>query len=405
MMFWLAFALRNLRRNTRRSLFAIFVVAISAAAACLAAGYINATTHAVREEMIRGGVGHLQIATSAEFEGVAMRPFEHAMPAEIAAEATRAARAAPGHRFALPRLLGEALISNGDLAIGVAYAAIDPKREPSAMPRGLALVAGGLFGDDPHEIILGAELARRLGLKPGDDVTLLGSTTRGGVNASDVRLVGIFRTGVQEIDLRTAYVPLDFARDLARTDRVSRVALLLANTAETEATAARLAAALPGLAVKTWRELAPVVEQIRVMFIQQFTVFGAILALVVFLSVMSVVLAALMERVREVGTLRAIGLGRGRLAWVFLLEGAGLGVIGAVLGVGLAILVQIGLGFFRVMLPPPPGRSLPVPLLIAFDGWIAASVIGALVIIAAGAAVIASRRILSLKIVEALNHV
>jgi putative ABC transport system permease protein len=112
------------------------------------------------------------------------------------------------------------------------------------------------------------------------------------------------------------------------------------------------------------------------------------------------------ERTAEIGTLRAIGLRRSGIRAMFVGEGIVLGCFGAVLGIGVALLLawtinQIGLTWI------PPGRVDPVPLAVSLAGeygMMLASAVG-LVAVAALSALLPAARASRMNIVDALRHV
>jgi putative ABC transport system permease protein len=137
----------------------------------------------------------------------------------------------------------------------------------------------------------------------------------------------------------------------------------LKNTSDTKAVAARLAAAPPpsalsGLTVRSWEQLSPYYRQANSAYQMVLGVTRLIVLIVALFSISGTLSLAVLERLREIGTLRAFGTKRFRILVMFMLEGLILGVcgafIGGVAGAGVSALINAGGG---LTMPPQPGTS------------------------------------------------
>jgi len=125
----------------------------------------------------------------------------------------------------------------------------------------------------------------------------------------------------------------------------------------------------------------------------------------VFFSVANTLAMAVVERTREIGTLRALGALPEEIVGQFLREGALIGSIGAVLGTLLAGVVVVALPHLGLMMPPPPGRSVGYPLLVNASLPLYVFTDAAIIGLCAVAAWFVSRKAAKKPIVEALSHV
>src|SRR5690606_10730559 len=107
--------------------------------------------------------------------------------------------------------------------------------------------------------------------------------------------------------------------------------------------------------------------QVVSLYTALFSVLGVIILAVVLLSGSNAMLMSLMERVREQGTLRAIGIPTHRIFKSFLYEGAIVGLIGGLFGVILTVIIALSINLIGIDMPPPPGRSTPYPLVIFLE--------------------------------------
>ena len=366
---WLILAARNVLRNRRRTLLTAGIFAAGTLALLSAFGFVTATFHGLREATIAAQVGHLQIGAPGQFDSFERKPLSTAMsPAQLDG-ARRALDALPEVRYAMRRLLFEGLIAHGERTLTTVGSGVEPELETrlsgvfSQVVEGESL-SGETHGDEAMQALVAVDLARALGVKPGDQVTIMSTTERGGLNGVDLRVQGLYRTGVPELDRRAVLLPLDAAQALLDTDKVSRLVAVIDRTERTDTMAAALAQSLQGLEVRGWKSLATFYAQVVSLYGDLFMVLGVIIGVVVLLAVSNAMLMSLMERVREQGMLLAIGIPSRRVVANFLTEGAIVGFLGALSGLVLAALVAFGVNLAGIQMPPPPGRTTPYPLLI-----------------------------------------
>ena len=400
---WLQFAWRNTLRNRRRSAVTVLIAALGTAAMLLAGGFALSTYEALAEASART-TGHLVVGLPAHFERDEDTPLQNGLRDWPALRARLLAD--PSVRQVLPRVEFTGLISNGDKSTVMMAVGIAPDEEFGIKGPFLTVHSGQvLAGDDRAAVMLGADLARSLKATPGSSLTLLASTTEGALNALDVTVKGTFSTGVPEIDKRLVYTDVATAQRLLVTDRISSAGVFLDDMASTAAAGQRLAQALPGLAVKDWVALAPFYRSVRDLYNRIFGALGLIIGVIVVFVVTNAMAMAIIERTREIGTLRAMGTLPRQLIGSFALEGLVLGGIGTAVGALVALLVSLALLVFPVQMPPPPGRSVGYPLLVSIDPALYALTIGAVLVLAVAAAALVARRTVHLQVVDALAHV
>ena len=261
-----------------------------------------------------------------------------------------------------------------------------------------------LAGTEPLQVMLGEGLARSLKAEPGSSLTLLASTTEGVLNALDVTVAGTFATGVPEMDKRLVYTDVATAQRLLVSPRVSSLGVFLDRMEATPAAQQRLQALWPALQVQTWEQQAAFYRGVRALYDRIFGALGLIIGVIVLFVVTNAMAMTVIERTREVGTLRALGTLPGQLVRSFALEGLSLGGLGACLGALLAGAVTLSLLLFPVEMPPPPGRSVGYPLQIAFDPTLYGATLPAVFVLAGVAAALVARRTVKLPVVDALGH-
>jgi putative ABC transport system permease protein len=157
--------------------------------------------------------------------------------------------------------------------------------------------------------------------------------------------------------------------------------------------------------VQTWVDQAVFYRSVRDLYNRIFGALGLIIGVIVVFVVANAMAMAVIERTREVGTLRALGTLPGQLVRSFALEGLLLGGVGAAVGAALALAVTVALLVFPVQMPPPPGRSVGYPLQVAFDGSLYGLTLLAMLTLAALASALVARRTVATPVVDALAHV
>jgi putative ABC transport system permease protein len=146
-------------------------------------------------------------------------------------------------------------------------------------------------------------------------------------------------------------------------------------------------------------------RSVKELYNRIFGALGLIIGVIVVFVVTNAMAMAIVERTREIGTLRALGTLPGQLVRSFALEGLVLGGSGALLGALVALGVSGGLLLFPVEMPPPPGRSVGYPLQIAMDPLLYAGTLAAMVLLAMLASALVARRTVQRPVVDALAHV
>ena len=399
---WLKFAWLNTLRNRRRSLVTVAIAALGTAAILLAGGFALSTYHALAQAAARS-TGHLVIGQPAQFTSDEDTPLQHGLDDVAALRARLLADRAV--RQVLPRVEFSGLISNGDKSTVMMANGVDPDGEFSVKGPFLTIAAGDvLAGADRAEVMLGDGLARSLKAVPGSGLTLLASTTDGALNALDVRVKGVFSTGVPEIDKRLVYTDLATAQKLLNTTRVSTLGVFLDRMESTAPARERVAASFPSLTVQTWLDQAFFYRSVRDLYNRIFGALGLIIGVIVIFVVANAMAMAIIERTREIGTLRALGTLPSQLLRTLALEGMLLGGTGALLGAGLAGAVSLLLYVVPVQMPPPPGRSSGYPLTIEIDPLMFAATVLAMLLLAMAAAALVARKTVHTPVVDALAH-
>ena len=400
---WLKFAWQNTLRNRRRSLVTVAIAALGTAAILLAGGFALFTYQALAQAAARN-TGHLIVGQPAQFTKDEDTPLQHGLDNADALKATLLAD--PAVRQVLPRIAFSGLVSNGDKSTVMLATGVEPDAEFAVKGPFLNMTAGQVLasGTKDAEVMLGEGLAKSLKAEPGTSLTLLASTTDGALNALDVRVKGVFSTGVPDIDKRLVYTDIATAQKLLNTQRISTLGVFLNRMEATNPAQQRIAAANPKLTVQTWLDQAFFYQSVRGLYNRIFGALGLIIGVIVVFVVTNAMAMAIIERTREIGTLRALGTLPSQLLRTLALEGMVLGGVGAACGALLAFGVSMLLYVVPVQMPPPPGSSRGYPLNIEVDPTMYLATVLAMVALAMLASAWVARRTVHTPVVQALAH-
>ncbi len=181
---WLKLAFKNVLRNKRRAVITMLITTLGVASILVGGGFANYTYVGLREMAARDS-GHLIIAHQDYFTKDEETSMQYGLSNyQALAEELRADEHI---RYILPRIEFSGLISNGDKSSIFIGAGVDPAGEFKVKGPFLTLVEGSVLSrresaDDPR-IVIGKNMARSMGVKPGDSLTLMSTTVDGGLNA------------------------------------------------------------------------------------------------------------------------------------------------------------------------------------------------------------------------------
>jgi lipoprotein-releasing system permease protein len=236
----------------------------------------------------------------------------------------------PGVVAVSPMVAGAALAQRGEATRSVNVAGVEVERFDPVINLRSKLVAGTLRLS-PGEAIVGVTLASDLGLRVGDRFTIRTATRE-----DSVRITGLVDLGVTEQNRRSVYVPLRSAQSLFDlAGGATRIDLSLDDVWAARALAEELARELPAK-VESWQDTnAQLVSALNAQSVSTTIIRGVVMVVVV-LGIASVLVVSVVQKQREIGILRAMGATRAQVMGVFLVQGALVGLLGAVIGVVLA---------------------------------------------------------------------
>ncbi|MCY3547759.1 MAG: FtsX-like permease family protein [Gemmatimonadetes bacterium] len=342
---WLA--LRNLGRELRRSTLTAAAMTVGLALLILS----RTLADGAHEDWIDSGVrlasGHVS------FNAPGYRDSESLDDRLDAGqvEASLGAAARPpltGPSITTVRVETRGLASSADGALPALIVGVDPASELAFSRLGAEPATGRYLqeGDRLHAFI-GAGMATRLGLRTGSRVVLTAQVASGDIAGQLVRVVGTYRTGLDELDEALVHVPLSVARSWLGVEGATSVSMVLPHSALTDPVLADARATLEGSGIEVagWPETARELYSAVKIDDAGDWVFHLILFAIVTLAILNAVFMSVLHRKRELGLLRSLGLSGAETGLVVFVEGVLLTVASGLLGVALGFaLVWV---FFR----------------------------------------------------------
>ena len=356
----LEIAARNLMRYRRRTLLTSLLVVIGIAAVLLFVAITGSFKALMIGQITDSMLGHLQVHRRGYVASIESLPLNLNMTPQLAARVVQALDGNPDVAAYAPRIKFGAMFSNFTETTSVRVSGVDPERENSVTPllagrqmdgeRGGVLVKRG-------EMLVPVLVARGLQVKAGDTVVLVTTNKDGSVNGKTFVVRGMLESATGPGG-RDGYVHIEDARELLRMTEpeVTEFAVRVKRQERVERVTAALVdglaglknqKGLPALEVHPWQRLTPFANIANMIDVLTLAI-KVMLVSIVLVAIMNVMVMAVYERIREIGTIAAIGTPPRRILALFLTEGLLLGVLGSVVGTAVSLGGIYALNVWRI---------------------------------------------------------
>jgi len=358
------FALRKQSFIGVISLFAVCGVALGVAALIVVIGVMNGFTKDLRDKIL--GV-NAHVIVSAFTGGI--RDYQ---------KVSDICRTVPGVKGVTPFVYSEVMLSTNGGVKGVVLRGIDPSTSEQVLSLSKDMVAGSVSDlgekDGLPGVVIGAEMAKRLGLTVGGMVNLLSPTgTQSSVGFTPkirvFRVAGIFRTGMFEYDATLGYVTVDAARNLLgfKDDIVTGLEIRLADVYKAGEVSELLRSKLHEypVYVRNWQEMnANLFAALELEKTALFIILTMIV-LVGSFSIVTMLVMLVMQKTKDIAVLMSLGADENMVRRIFMYQGSFIGVVGTALGYGIGVPVALLLKKYQFIKLPSdvyPVDYLPVRL-------------------------------------------
>lgn len=216
---------------------------------------------------------------------------------------------------------------------GVVARGIEELDEPLVTEIDQQISVGKYFGKGKNQVLIGKDLAEKLGLQVRKKVVLQFQNLDGDITAGAFRIVGLIDSGNKMRDDGTVFVRRsDLNRLLGQADAAHELALYLKDPELVAATTTALQAEYPAAKVESYTELSPDIKLYETQISVSFTIFVFIFMLALIFGIINTMLMAVLERTKELGMLMSVGMNKPRVFGMIVLETLLLGFISALVG-------------------------------------------------------------------------
>ena len=339
-------AWRNIFRNRRRSFVVITSVAIGMGGALFMNIFMMGMAQQMTHAAINSYLGHIQVHR----KGFADNPvIKNSMtnPDSVNRVLVSHADRTAG---VTPRVIARGLGQSATNSSGVMILGVDAKHEPELTSIGERIVEGRFLSGKTHrrrkEIVIGDELAQKLGVRVGKKVILVSQAHGGDMGSAAFRVVGIFRMPSSDLNKMFVWINVkDAQKMLALGNGLSEFMLKVEEGESLDGVAGELQAALgDGYEVRTWKQVSREMVQMIDMFDLSVYIMMIIIFMAASFGIINTMLMSVFERMREFGILRAIGTSPWALFRTVVYEALFIGIIG-MMG-GMILMLILNYGFF-----------------------------------------------------------
>lgn len=325
---------RNIWRNRRRTVISMVAIGVGLLLVIFYSGMVGGMLGEAKNQLDNGGLGHVEVFAKD------YRPRRDVTRAMAGDSEWRSKLSLPAGAEAGTRVLARGLATSARGNEPVHVFGVEWSQEPGLSAH-LRKLAQGQVPGDARGVVVGEQLAERLGLKVGSKVRLMVQRTDGEMGADLFRVRGIFHSIAPVIGQRQVYVSQEAARSLVGLEHGShQLVVQLDDPQQAEVVATSLKRALgDDYEVKTWGELLPVLKRMdtltnNVVFALAFFVY-----VLVGLGVLNTMLMSVLERTREFGVLMSLGTRPSRIIKVVLAEAFWTGTLSVIIGASLGALL------------------------------------------------------------------
>jgi putative ABC transport system permease protein len=355
-------AIRNLLRNRRRTIITISAIFFGVIAIICMKGLVTGLQEAFARNIAEGFLGDIQLHKKGFLQTPQANPLDFVVPD---VEKIKALLTNEGLKFS-ERIRFVGMVSTGENTLMFQGLSFYPDKERFITPMLSDFIIEGSYLKKEDSILIAEGLAKGLGVGIGDTVMLVAYTIDGVINAQDVEISGIIQINIPFLDKSMVITTLPLAqRLLYMENELTEIGVDTGNIFAAQDVAFRLNElfSMKGLdiAAHSWDEVAKFFSDIRRIQNGALGVVMVILFCLVAISIINTMTMAVFERIREIGTLRAIGAGRLTVVFLFILEASFICIFGAIIGCVAGYLIVGIFGNVGISFTPPTALR---PLLI-----------------------------------------
>jgi putative ABC transport system permease protein len=322
-------AWRNIWRSKSRSLVIIGAIILGVWALSFINSWMKGMGDMYVSDIINNQTSHIQIH-SADF--LKERKSEYIIPnsTEVIADLKRT----KGVKYVTARIIANGVIIAPRMSKGVMIKAVDPEMEAEVIDLKNKVKEGEYFNDKRNPMLIGRSLAEKLKIKIGKKVSLQFQDMEGELTGQVFRVVGFYSSGNSKLDEGMVYVQAkDFSPIFKNKGNVQEIAITVDNIEETNTIAKVLQVMNQAVKVQTYEEVMPMIKLFETQFKASGTIITFIVMIALIFGIINTMLMAVLERIKELGILMAIGMNRIKIFGMIVLETLILSIVGLPVGV------------------------------------------------------------------------
>ncbi len=332
-MFYIKIGIKNIIKNFRRSFITMISIIIGIMASLLTEGFFRWNGDSLREYTIRSGTGHFQLYKKGYLKHGSETPYSYLIenPSEIEKEI----KSIGNIKLVTSRIQFSGIISSGKKSTVVSGEAGISENEQKLNTYSGVVEGKPLSSDKPDGIIIGCGVAKKISSRLSNTLTLMCNMKDGGINALDFTVVGISKTGFNEVDNIFATAHLEYIQSLLNVEKgVQKIIVILEKTSDAKTLVSKIEELCKkyGLEYKTWEKLADFYNSVKIIYDAIFVIIILIVLFIVTFTISNTVNMNVYDRIREIGTIRALGTKKTQVAGIFIAESGLIGIIGSIFG-------------------------------------------------------------------------
>jgi putative ABC transport system permease protein len=408
-------AARNLRRYRRRTLLTVSLIAFGVVFVLAFVAISSSFKRLMVTQITDSYLGDLQVHRRGYVASIETLPLNLNLNSDQLAAVEKALTGDPEIVAFSERIKFGAMFSNFTETTNIRINGVYPDRETATCPQLTTRIVDGEKGPAALErgkILVPALLAQGMGAKVGDTVVVVATNKDGSVNGKTFTVSGVLESATGPGG-RDGYIHLDDAVEILRMPQreISEVAVNVRRLERVDGISAALQARLGAAAkepkkmpfqVHTWSELSPFANIAKMIDLMTFFI-KLMLVAIVLISILNVMIMAVYERIREIGTIAAIGTLPRRIMSLFLMEGFFLGCAGALIGVAVGLGIIFAVNLWKFSFDFGQTRGLVLEPTIALSQVVIACVM--VIVVAIVASIQPAFKASRMEPIDALRHV
>ncbi|MCK4422264.1 ABC transporter permease [candidate division WOR-3 bacterium] len=368
-------AFRNLYRQKRRTLLTIAIISVGVIAVLLFSALSGAFKNMMVGQITDSMLGHLQIHRKGYISSLDNLPLDKTIDAKQMKKMGEILDRIPRVEAYSKRILMGGMLSNYMETTNIKVAGINPKDESIVTPLLTSRIKKGEMLKK-GEILLPELVTKGMNLKVGQSIVLIVNNVDGSVNGQNLKIAGIVESVVGPTG-KYGYIHIDDAVTVLRMDKpeFSEIAIRLNKISSLDKVTRQISLEFvemknkegePIFEVHSWKELSPFYNIAKMIDLMSLFI-NILLVAIVLISILNVMIMAVYERIKEIGTLTAIGTLPGKIRTMFLMEGLFLGFFGSVAGSIIGVILIIATKFAHITIAFGRNENILIDPAIPFD--------------------------------------